>query len=142
MNNINTGKCFCGAVVFEVSGKPNVMGYCHCDDCTHWAAAPINAFSMWPLDSLKIIKGIENINSYSKTGETHRKSCNKCGGGLFSELPELGMVDIYPNVVPGVSHEPTVHVYYSERTVTMKDGLPKFKDLPKEFGGSGETVTE
>jgi len=24
----------------------------------------------------------------------------------------------------------------------MKDGLPKLKDFPKEFGGSGETVPE
>jgi len=24
----------------------------------------------------------------------------------------------------------------------MKDGLPKFKDFPEEFGGSGETLPE
>jgi len=24
----------------------------------------------------------------------------------------------------------------------MKDGLPKFKDMPKELGGSGETLPE
>jgi hypothetical protein len=24
----------------------------------------------------------------------------------------------------------------------MRDGLPKLKDFPKEFGGSGETVPE
>jgi hypothetical protein len=26
--------------------------------------------------------------------------------------------------------------------VAVKDGLPKYKDLPAEFGGSGETLTE
>jgi hypothetical protein len=24
----------------------------------------------------------------------------------------------------------------------MRDGLPKFKDFPAEFGGSGETIPE
>ena len=142
MGNMVKGQCFCGAVEFEVSGTPTVMGYCHCDDCSSWAAAPINAFSLWPLGSVNIIKGDDSINNFSKTGSTHRKSCKACGGGLFSEVPEWGLVDIYPNVVPDMKHEPTVHAYYSERTISIKDGLPKFKDLPEEFGGSGEILPE
>ena len=57
MGNMNKGQCFCGAVEFEVSGTPAVMGYCHCDDCSSWAAAPINAFGLWPRDSIKVTKG-------------------------------------------------------------------------------------
>jgi len=26
--------------------------------------------------------------------------------------------------------------------LSMRDGLPKFKDFPAEFGGSGETIPE
>jgi len=26
--------------------------------------------------------------------------------------------------------------------MAVRDGLPKFKDFPKEFGGSGDTVAE
>jgi len=28
------------------------------------------------------------------------------------------------------------------RSVSVKDGLPKFKDLPSQFGGTGETLAE
>jgi len=35
-----------------------------------------------------------------------------------------------------------LHVNYAETVLRMKDGLPKMKDLPKEKGGSGETVPE
>ena len=28
------------------------------------------------------------------------------------------------------------------RAVSVKDGLPKFKDFPKDFGGSGDVVPE
>ena len=65
-----------------------------------------------------------------------------CGGNLFSELPESELVDVYPNVVPDLKHEPTMHVYYKDKTISIKDGLPKFKDFPTEFGGSGEILSE
>ena len=31
---------------------------------------------------------------------------------------------------------------YGEKVMAVRDGLPKFKDFPKEFGGSGDTVPE
>jgi hypothetical protein len=35
-----------------------------------------------------------------------------------------------------------VHVHYQESVLRIKDGLPKFKDVPKELGGSGVSVDE
>jgi hypothetical protein len=35
-----------------------------------------------------------------------------------------------------------VHVNYGETVLRIRDGKPKFKDFPKDFGGSGETVAE
>lgn len=54
----------------------------------------------------------------------------------------MGTTDVYLNIVPGKAHTGTMHIYYSKKTPSVPDGLPKFKDLPKEFGGSGETLTE
>ena len=39
-------------------------------------------------------------------------------------------------------HEAQLHVNYAETVLRIKDGLPKMKDMPKEMGGSGETVPE
>ena len=44
--------------------------------------------------------------------------------------------------MPGLRFEPKVHVNYAEKAVPIRDGLPKMKDLPKEMGGSGETLPE
>lgn len=136
------GQCFCGAIEFEVSGTPAGMGYCHCDDCTSWAAAPINAFSLWPSNSVKVTKGEECIRSFSKTGRAHRKSCVTCGGNVFNSLPDMDLIAVYPNLVPELEHEPTMHLYYKDKTISIKDGLPKFSDFPTEFGGSGEMLAE
>jgi hypothetical protein len=35
-----------------------------------------------------------------------------------------------------------VHVSYEQTVLPMRDGLPKLKDFPAEFGGSGEAIAE
>lgn len=63
MNDVYRGTCFCGKVEFEATGAPAVMGYCHCDDCKSWSATPINAFSLWPPDSIRITKGEAHVST-------------------------------------------------------------------------------
>ena len=50
------GSCFCGAVEFTVTGAPVSMGYCHCNSCRHWSAAPINAFTLWQPENVRITR--------------------------------------------------------------------------------------
>ena len=142
MSDTHAGSCFCGAVTVEVTGEPEVMGYCHCSDCSSWAGAPINAFSLWSPDSVKITGGEDKLGSFARTEASHRRFCTQCGGHVLSEHPEMGLTDVYLNVVPGKAHVGTLHVFYGEKTMSVPDGLPKFKDLPAEFGGSGETLEE
>jgi hypothetical protein len=142
MSDKYKGRCFCGEVEFEATGAPAVMGYCHCEDCQTWSAAPINAFSLWPPDSVKITKGEASIGTYNKTENSDRKFCKVCGGHFLTNHPGMKLVDVYANVLQGFKHEPTVHVHYGKKMVSVKDGLPKFKDMPAEFGGSGETLPE
>lgn len=142
MTEPHRGSCFCSAVEFEVSGAPVVMGYCHCTDCATWAAAPVSSFGLWPWGSVQITKGVENIGAFNKTEKARRKFCRTCGGHVITEFPALKLVEVYPNIVPGLPHNPTMHVHYAAKTVSIKDGLPKFRDLPANFGGSGELLPE
>jgi hypothetical protein len=56
--------------------------------------------------------------------------------------PLLGLVDVYAATIPALTFTPGVHINYAETVLPMRDGLPKFKDVPAEFGGSGETMAE
>ncbi|MGZ6015869.1 MAG: GFA family protein, partial [Phenylobacterium sp.] len=51
------GSCFCGAVAIEVEGGPEGMGYCHCRSCRSWSGGPVNAFSLWKPENVKVTKG-------------------------------------------------------------------------------------
>lgn len=136
------GSCFCGAVQFTVTGKPQAMGYCHCDSCRHWSAGPVNAFSLWHPEALKVTKGADNIGSYNKTPQSKRQWCKTCGGHIFTDHPDMGLIDVYAAVIEDFPYQPGVHVHYQESVLPIKDGLPKMKDVPSEMGGSGETLSE
>lgn len=136
------GACFCGAVEIEVSGQPNAMGYCHCRSCRSWSGGPVNAFSLWNPEAVKITKGADRVATYNKTDMSFRKFCSECGGHLMADHPPLKMVDVFAATIPGLAFSPVVHVNYQETVLPMRDGLPKLKDFPSEFGGSGETLPE
>jgi hypothetical protein len=136
------GSCFCGAVEVTVSGAPAGMGYCHCSSCRHWSAGPVNAFTLWKPEAVKITKGEENLGTYNKTPISFRKWCKTCGGHVLTDHPTLGLVDVYAAILKDLPFEAGVHVNYAETVLRMRDGAPKLKDFPKELGGSGEAVPE
>jgi len=49
---------------------------------------------------------------------------------------------VFAATLPALEFKPGVHVNYAETVLPLRDGLPKLKDFPKEFGGSGEMVAE
>ena len=139
---MHIGSCFCGSVTLEVTGEPEAMGYCHCQSCRSWSGGPVNAFSLWKPAAVKVTSGERNVATFKKTPLSERKYCSKCGGHLMTNHPPLGLVDVFTATLPSLRFTPGVHVNYAETVLPMKDGLPKLKDFPKEFGGSGEAIPE
>jgi hypothetical protein len=136
------GSCFCGAVQIEATGEPAVMGYCHCNSCRAWSAAPVNAFTLWKPENIRIVAGADNIATFRKTGMSERKHCTRCGGHLMSNHPTLGLTDLFAAILPTMAFIPGVHVNYAETVMPMHDRLPKFRDFPADFGGSGKQIME
>lgn len=136
------GTCFCGAVEVTVTGDAALTGYCHCNSCRHWSAGPVNAFTLWSPGAVKVTKGADNVGTYNKTPNSFRKFCKSCGGHILTEHPTFNLTDVYAAIIPGYTFKPAIHVNYQDTVLHMKDGLPKFKDFPREAGGSGETMEE
>jgi hypothetical protein len=136
------GKCFCGTVTLEVEGAPEAMGYCHCNSCRSWSGGPVNAFSLWKPEAVRVTAGKEYVATYQQTKLSQRQYCTKCGGHLMTNHPPLGMVDVFAATIPTLKFSPGVHVNYAETVLPMRDGLPKLKDFPAEFGGSGQIIAE
>lgn len=136
------GECFCQAVRLEAVGEPEAMGYCHCRSCRSWSGGPVNAFSLWRPDAIRVTAGAEHVGTFAKTPMSERKYCTKCGGHLMTVHPTLGLIDVFAATLPALKFRPGVHVNYAETVLPMRDGLPKLKDFPAELGGSGEQIAE
>ena len=137
-----SGRCFCGAVELEISGEPEAMGYCHCRSCRSWSGGPVNAFTLWKPEAVRVMKGADALRTYAQTPNSRRQYCDTCGGHLMTDHPGFGLVDVFAATIPDLEFKPGVHVNYQETVLPMRDGLPKLKDFPQELGGSGEAVPE
>jgi hypothetical protein len=60
----------------------------------------------------------------------------------MTKHPLLGLIDVYAATLPTLKFSPSLHINYAETVLPMRDGLPKLKDVPAEFGGSGEQIVE
>jgi len=118
------------------------MGHCHCNSCRSWSGGPVNSFSLWKSDAVRITAGAEHVATFHKTSFSGRMYCKLCGGHLMNGHQPVGLIDVFAATIPTLKFVPGVHVNYAETVLPMKDGLPKLKDFPAELGGSGVSVPE
>jgi len=134
--------CWCGAVEVEITGDVAVMAYCHCESCRSWLGAPIHAASLWPTANVVVSKGEAQLAVYQKTEASQRHFCTRCGSPVLIRHPALGLTDVPAGSIAGFDYVPTIHVHYQEKVLPIRDGLPKYKDMPAGAGGSDEQLPE
>ena len=136
------GACLCGGVKLEVSGQPGNAGFCHCESCRLWHAAPINAWALWKNEYVKIVQGEDLLDGFD-TGTSHRFWCRRCGSGILNRKPN-GRTVVYAAILAksGYVHEAICHIHCQESVFEVQVGLPKYQDLPSKWGGSGDLVVQ
>lgn len=142
MPNTRTASCACGAVKIEITGEPLVQGYCHCKSCRAWTAQPFNAYTLWPDTNVVVTQGEELLGTGKRNENITNRFCTRCGGSVMAHSALAGLTDVFAMVIQGFTFEPSTHVNYAERVIDMRDGLPKFRDMPEQAGGSGEMMPE
>lgn len=137
-------QCACGTVQLEADGEPVVQCYCHCNSCRSYTGSPVNTPVLWPASNVRFTAGEDQLRRYSTSGanEGGRYTCAVCNGSVGAALPDAGLFDIFAGLLQDFKFEPTVHINYENSVLPIKDGLPKLKDMPEEWGGSGELVDE
>jgi len=97
---------------------------------------------LWPAPNVRVVKGGERLGLFKRTEASHRQFCTSCGTPVLVLHPAIGMTDVPAGGIQGLVFAPGLHVHYGEKVMAVKDGLPKFKDFPKDFGGSGDVIPE
>jgi hypothetical protein len=85
---MRTGGCLCGAVRFELTVDPRMMGLCHCRDCQHLSGGEPVAVVIGPRDSFRVTQGA--LKPYRRTSASgqiaDRHFCSDCGAHIASRL--------------------------------------------------------
>jgi len=129
-----TGHCLCGAIQYQLSGKPISVALCHCQDCRRSAGAPVVSRAMFAESSLVVLKGQpKTINS---SGAAMRSFCADCGSGLFYRNAEHlpGIVDVQTATLDDPEAlSPTVQIQVAERLRWMQHvhTLPEIERYPQ-----------
>ena len=109
------GGCRCGAIRFLISGEPNRVVVCHCEDCRRSVGAQSVAWLILSKANYTISSG--SPVAHASSPEVERTFCGSCGTSLtysHSNSPERIDVTVASLDDPG-RFPPTKTSFESER---------------------------
>ncbi len=109
------GSCCCGAVRFELSAQPSMMGTCHCSRCRKLGAS---TFVFVKREQLKWIQGREQVALFEPISpyKYGRCFCKICGTSLGEILSEEDSFPIAANALDGdIGIENQFHEFVAEK---------------------------
>ncbi len=103
-----TGHCYCGAITFSASEKPEDVAYCHCDSCRRSTGGAVAAFAGFKENAVTFTphRGQEvTVKPGAK-----RTFCADCGSSLtgsYDYLPDqiyiaIGVIDQADALTPNI----------------------------------------
>jgi hypothetical protein len=124
-----SGKCFCGAVEYEVADESEYSAYCHCSNCRRTTGSAFKPFAGIRRAKFKLIRGDTDLMVYGEESgnDTHCKFCGSLvfsvvRGGIYVQLPMGTLVDD-PTI------RPTKHIFVGSKApwFEITDDLPRFE---------------
>jgi hypothetical protein len=90
-----TGRCLCGAVRYEVTGRLRDVLICHCEECRRWHGHFSASTAARRVDLvLTEQRGLRWIASPNSDAGARRGFCAECGSSLFWDAPGRPTVSI------------------------------------------------
>ena len=130
------GGCYCGAVRYEVDGKPVFNGQCHCRECQYISGGGPNMLVAVPEDGVRYTKGAPKVFKRSDLeNPVTREFCAECGTHMISRPPIMaGMAIIKLGTLddPNAFGSPQMAVFMVDKQPfhQVPAGMAVFERLP------------
>lgn len=84
MKNKYSGRCLCGAVIYEVDGQPIVVAQCHCDECRRLSGTGHTVGAMFSSEAVTLTGKLNEFKYMSdKNSEVTKAFCARCGSPIY-----------------------------------------------------------
>jgi hypothetical protein len=130
------GSCLCAEVAYEITAPAMAMYQCHCSRCRKARGAAHGANLFYPLDSLRWIRGEEDVVDY-KLPQAQRfgvSFCRQCGGATprVSALGGGGIVVPAGALDTDPGMRPMAHIFVGSKApwFEITDQIPQLEGAP------------
>jgi hypothetical protein len=132
MTKTLAGKCFCGAVQYEVADAFRYAMNCHCSNCRRTTGSAFKPFAGIERGKHTVTKGRDNLLIYGDDdkNDTH---CRTCGSLVYSVVRDGAFVHVALGTLvddPGI--RPARHIFVGSKApwFTITDDLPQHEEFP------------
>jgi len=128
------GSCLCGAVRFELTGKPMSLSYCHCSRCRKQAGL-FAAVLMVRREDFRLTTGAEHFRRYAPEAPFRhvRAFCGTCGSPLGEPSEDH---DVFPVAASALDDDPGVRPVLHQNLAGKPDWLVIPDDGAKRMDGT------
>lgn len=129
-----SGRCYCGAVHYQVPDDFLYAAICHCSECRRATGAANKPFAGIARDKLTISAGGDNLLIVGDDLNNHT-CCRSCGSLLFSVVRDGERVHIaMGTLVDDPSIRPSEHIFVDSKAPweIIADDLPKYAEFEGE----------
>ena len=142
---MQTGRCLCGAVTWELSGDLITTAICHCDHCQRQSGGAFSVNLVADDSQLTINGDLSDLRGRGELGDdvyVRRRFCPSCGSPIVSELAKTdGVVAVKAGTLDDKSAVlPKVEVWCVDRQPWVS--LPGHGGVarPRDADGARERV--
>ncbi|RVA81482.1 GFA family protein [Mesorhizobium sp. M7A.F.Ca.CA.001.08.2.1] len=125
-----TGKCFCGAVHYEVADEFLYAANCHCSDCRRTTGSAFKPFAGIEREKFLLTEGEDKLLIFGDQSG-HNAQCCQCVSLLYSLVRDGAYVHVaMGTLVDDPSIRPTEHIFVGSKAgwFTITDDLPQYQE--------------
>jgi hypothetical protein len=128
---MNTGRCLCGTVRYEVTGAIGPIVFCHCSQCRRAQGSAFGTNAEVNAGDFAVVTGAASITEFESSPGKKRAFCGVCGSPLYSRrVDRPGIVRLRIGTLESpIANRPVAHIFASSKAEwdTIRDDLPQYE---------------
>jgi hypothetical protein len=128
---MNTGRCLCGTVRYEVTGAIGPIVFCHCSQCRRAQGSAFGTNAEVNAGDFAVVTGAASITEFESSPGKKRAFCSVCGSPLYSRrVDRPGIVRLRIGTLESpIANRPVAHIFASSKAEwdTICDDLPQYE---------------